>query len=56
MPKSPINDYLKFSMASSRRPSWIPAPNEIEAEEQVKLKVENKYCDDLASAFKFWDN
>lgn len=23
LPKSPINDYLKYSMSSSRRPSWI---------------------------------
>ena len=47
---------MKFSLASSRRPSWIPAPEEMENEDQVKLKVENKYCDDLASALKFWDN
>ena len=26
--KSPIQNYLKYSLASSRRPSWIPGPEE----------------------------
>ena len=56
IPKSPINDYLKYSMSSSRRPSWIQGPDEQEQELEDQLKVDNKYCEDLASAFQFWDN
>lgn len=38
-------------MGSSRQPSWL---NDDQSDE-VKLKIENKYCEDFASALKFWD-
>ena len=38
-----------------QRPSWFVAA-EAPDNTEVKLKVENKYCEDLASALRFWNS